>query len=111
MKTNAEIVLSALLTGIPVEIDGQTYLWQDGCLSIPAKKYKLVDNQMSKFADIFLPVDIPLSHFVNMCERITEDEMGLITSNLVLTKSRRRNHVPIEERFSQNGEDARGAQS
>ena len=87
MRTNAEIVLSALMRNVPVEIDGQDYIWDGERLCIKAKKYKLqLDGRMSNPKDVLVGVDIPLSQFIKCCENMPPGEVTRAVANLALRR-------------------------
>ena len=95
MKSNAEIVLQALLLGIIIDIpytfeEGKIYSYitigYDNGLFL-----KLLDSS----EDWCLLVDFDLADFVAGCNCMSFEQIAIVVSNIVLTK---RNKEDIKER-------------
>jgi hypothetical protein len=83
-KSNAEIVLSALMRGQEVEIEGRRWcLAEDNTLCTIGDRYP--DGDMDKEPEsVLLGVDFTVKGFINMCEALTWDEIVIIGANSVL---------------------------
>ena len=83
-KSNAEIVLSTLMRGREVEIEGYRYaLAEDYTLCIIGQSFK--EGLDGPYEERLLGVDMPVGAFIKMCEeKLTWDDVLLIGANNVL---------------------------
>ena len=86
-KPSWEIVLNALNEGIPVILDQVQYLLVEGKICIKLQVY--IDK--IKQADRILVNNISLNHFIDLCERLSEEELFSISCDTALTKLNRKN--------------------
>lgn len=88
MREKSVIVLEALHNGITVNMDDREFcLDDDNILAIIGYRYNdnanLDDEPDEK---ILLPCDLPVGLFINMCNKLTDDEIAVIVGNLTLKK-------------------------
>jgi len=82
MKHNAVIVLKSLFAGIPVKVDNEDwYLSDDNNICV-----KRVQESAGEKNDVYLKIDISLSSFINMCDKMSDDDVYIISSNKVLNE-------------------------
>ena len=105
-KSNAEIVLSALMRGQEVEIEGRRWcLAEDNTLCTIGDRYP--DGDMSKEPEaVLLGVDFTVKGFINMCEALTWDEIVVIGANSVLRDMANEKVENRERYLKRNGVDA-----
>lgn len=83
-------ILKALIIGQEIELDGRIYLldkndndkWE---LVIKGRSYR---NGIEQEA-VYLPMDISLTGFMNLCESMDEDNLFLINAQTALTEYHR----------------------
>lgn len=83
-RHHVEIVLSSLLQGNEVEIDGYRYiLAEDNTLCTIAQSFKQGLDGPSE--DKLMGCDMTLKYFINMCEeKLTWEDVTIIGANTVL---------------------------
>ena len=83
----SSIVLKALLYGMELEavFPGYTICFdKDYQLCTKAIKYNSDTPEIQ--TPILLALDMDLKHFINMCNKLTSDQVALIAANLALTQ-------------------------
>lgn len=94
---NALKVLEALSLGITVEIDGREYRWDADMpndkdmyfegLSIVGEHLEYKDGEYISKGEVLMGRgDMPINHFIKMCEDATEKEMFDVNTSLALHK-------------------------
>jgi len=86
-KHPALIVLQSLLDGIPVEIEGESY-WLDEKKRLVVER-EAIDLKTQKSREVFLLVDMSIGAFLNMCERLSDEDIITIAGNNLLNQARR----------------------
>lgn len=83
MKHNALIVLKSLLDGNEIEMSlsddhEEIFMWYEGRFGIRRQQITIKDGKEIDEKDVFLPLDMTLSTFVNMCEKMSQDKIFTI---------------------------------
>jgi len=80
------IVLDYLLFGGEVEFDGRTFVFdEDYHLCIKARSYTNYPSEEGS-EDVLLKTHLDLKSFVEMCERISHEQLTVIGGNMALSE-------------------------
>jgi len=92
MRSKAEVILSALMRGYPVELDGYEYYLDDN--SEMARKVEVRETRpdgangrtvKDEFVGHkYLTVDYTLGQFIKACEGIPDKDITIIVGNMTL---------------------------
>ena len=87
MKTKPIIVLEALLQGHVVTMDGTNYVLDNNKLYM---KCLQTNTKSKEEKQILLKVNLSIDNFIRECETLSFDESFIISSNVALTKIKRK---------------------
>jgi len=88
-------VLKSLLAGAKVTMDGREYLMsEDGNLCFEGTS---TNTNTNKTEDILLVVDISFYVFIQMANKLSDDECVLLNANLALTAINKKDRSNISE--------------
>jgi len=95
----APIVLKALQMGIKVEglLEWCRVVMRDGEICMEARS--------SERGQVFLPIDLTLSHFVDACENMADEDFAIVVSNLTLNEQKETRLCPASSK-SQSADSA-----
>lgn len=85
-RLRAARVLEALHLGQAVMVDGMKLVMQDGRIFIEAQAYRYRGNKREELPPRLLGYDLPLNHFIEACERISDDDIFIIGAQTVMTR-------------------------
>lgn len=89
-RLKAARVLEALHIGQAVMVDGMKLVMIDGQIFIEAQAYRYRGNKREELPPRLLGYDLPLNHFIEACEKISDDEIFIIGAQTVMTRDARR---------------------
>lgn len=104
-RHNAEIALACLLDGRELEglVEGNAVSLQEDkegnkILCMKAKTFKYsISEEHSTGEDIHLPIEISLSHFIKLCEAMSEEQRIGLVAYRALTSLKQKNKVAHNE--------------
>ena len=102
-KNKAVIALNVLLHGLPVTIDKKTYHWCEGTDG----RYHLF-QQFGDDEDDWEYVPLTLECFIELCQKMTNDEAFLNNANVVLVTMNRKERNLASERIPEAEPDKDG---
>jgi hypothetical protein len=79
-------VLKALFIGLPVTIGYYTYTYEDNFIGVPTTR---IDLKTKEQEEILVDSGITLNQFLAACEKISDEDIALLTANTVLNKIKR----------------------
>lgn len=85
-KHPALIVLKGLLDGHPVFRDGEEWRYHDGTLGVVRNR---LNTKTGESEQVVLRVEWPFDHFVQWCERFTEQELAQVVFSTVIAEGRK----------------------
>lgn len=89
-RPKAATVLEALELGQSVIVDGHKLVMHEGQVLIEAQAYRYRGNERTELPPRHLGYDMPLNHFIQACEQISDDEIFLIAAQNVMARDARR---------------------
>lgn len=89
-RLKAARVLEALHIGQAVMLDGMKLVMQDGQIFIEAQAYRYRGSQREELPPRLLGYDLPINHFIEACENLSDDDIFIIGAQTVLTRDARR---------------------
>lgn len=89
-RLKAARVLEALHAGQTITLDGMKLVMVDGQICIEAQAYRYRGNQREELPPRLLGYDLPINHFIEACENLSDDDIFIIGAQTVLTRDARR---------------------
>jgi hypothetical protein len=88
-RPKSVIVLGLLHEGYPVTFDGREYWLVDGRLGIKGTRHSgsLMEAAVE---EVFLYVEVSLDSFIQMCDKLTDEDVSLMVANKALTDIKRK---------------------
>lgn len=86
----ALIILRALLDGHRIKYDNWTLVLNNDMLCLEYLKTTTGEKESSEI--VYLPTDMPLSHFISWCKAIPDDILFGIVADITLTSIKRSGH-------------------
>lgn len=89
-RLKAARVLEALHLGQAVMLDGMKLVMIDGQIFIEAQAYRYRGQEREELPPRLLGYDLPINHFIEACERISDDNIFIIGAQSVMTREARK---------------------